>query len=93
MSPAPVCDPAGCLAIDVRMVTSTNGGRSWTAPRRLNAFSMPSFWMADTSLGRMLGDYFSVSWVRGRPIAVFSLAFEPIGGMHRQSIFATTRLR
>ena len=94
MSPSHVCDPtAGCLAIDVSMVTSTNGGRSWTAPRRLNAFSMPPFWMADTSLGRMLGDYFSVSWVRGRPIGVFSLAFEPLGGMHRQSIFATTRLR
>ena len=94
MSPSHICDPtAGCLAIDVRMVTSTNGGRSWTAPRRLNAFSMPPFWMADTSLGRMLGDYFSVSWVRGRPIAVFSLAFEPIGGLYRQSIFATTRLR
>jgi hypothetical protein len=94
MSPSHVCDPtSGCLGIDVRMVTSTNGGRSWTSPRRLNAFSMPPFWMADTSLGRMLGDYFSVSWVRGSPIAVFSLAFEPIGGLFRQSIFATTRLR
>jgi hypothetical protein len=94
MSPSRICDPtAGCLGIDVRMVTSTNGGRSWTAPRRLNAYSMPPFWMADTSLGRMLGDYVSVSWVRGRPIAVFSLAFEPIGGLYRQSIFATTRLR
>ena len=52
MSPSHICDPtAGCLGIDVRMVTSTNGGRSWTAPRRLNAFSMPPFWMADTSLG------------------------------------------
>ena len=94
MSPSHICDPtAGCLGIDVRMVTSTNGGRLWTAPRRLNAYSMPPFWMADTSLGRMLGDYVSVSWVRGRPIAVFSLAFEPTGGLHRQSIFATTRLR
>jgi hypothetical protein len=94
MSPSAICDPtAGCLGIDVGMVTSTNGGRSWTAPRRLNAFSMPPFWMADTSLGRMLGDYVSVSWARGRPIAVFSLALEPIGDLYRQSIFATTRLR
>jgi hypothetical protein len=43
--------------------------------------------------GRMLGDYFSVSWMRGRPIAVYSLAFEPVGDLYRQSIFATTRLR
>jgi hypothetical protein len=28
-----------------------------------------------------------------RPIAVFSLAFEPIGDLYRQSIFMTTRLR
>jgi len=94
MSPSSICDPtAGCLAIDVRMVTSSNGGLSWTTPQRLNAVSMPPFWMADTSLGRMLGDYVSVSWVRGGPIAVFSLAFEPIGDLYRQSIFATTRVR
>jgi hypothetical protein len=94
MSPSPLCDPtAGCLGIDVRMVTSSNGGRSWTAPRRLNVLSMPPFWMADTSLGRMLGDYVSVSWSRGRPIGIFSLALEPIGDLYRQSIFATTRLR
>ena len=94
MSPSPICDPtAGCLGIDVKMVTSNNGGRSWSAPRRLNVLSMPPYWMADTSLGRMLGDYVSVSWSRGRPIAVFSLAFEPIGDLYRQSVFATTRLR
>jgi hypothetical protein len=53
---------------------------------------MPPFWMADTSLGRMLGDYVSVSWSRGQPIGVYSLAFEPIGELYRQSIFATTRV-
>jgi RTX calcium-binding nonapeptide repeat (4 copies) len=94
MSPSTICDPAaGCLAIDVRMVTSSNGGETWTKPQRLNALSMPPFWMADTSLGRMLGDYVSVSWARGRAIGVFSLAFQPIGGLYKQSIFATTRLR
>jgi RTX calcium-binding nonapeptide repeat (4 copies) len=93
MSPATICDPtAGCLAIDVRMVTSANGGRTWNPPARLNVLSMPPFWMADTSLGRMLGDYVSVSWSRGRAIGVFSLAFPPSGGVFRQSIFAATRV-
>ena len=93
MSPATICDPtAGCLAIDVRMVTSANGGRTWNLPARLNVLSMPPFWMADTSLGRMLGDYVSVSWSRGRPIGVFSLAFPPSGDVFRQSIFAATRV-
>ena len=93
MSPATICDPtAGCLAIDVKMVTSADGGRTWSLPARLNVLSMPPFWMADTSLGRMLGDYVSVSWSRGRPIGVFSLAFPPSGGAFRQSIFAATRV-
>jgi BNR repeat-like domain/RTX calcium-binding nonapeptide repeat (4 copies) len=94
MSPSTFCDPtAGCLGIDVKLVTSGNGGQTWTSPQRLNALSMTPFWMADTSLGRMLGDYVSVSWAGGRPIAVFSLAFEPVGDLFRQSIFATTRLK
>ena len=93
MSPSTICDPtAGCLAIDVRMVTSADGGRTWSIPARLNVLSMPPFWMADTSLGRMLGDYVSVSWSRRRPIGIFSLAFSPSGGMFRQSIFAATRV-
>ena len=93
MSPATLCDPtAGCLGIDVKMVTSADGGRTWSLPARLNVLSMPPFWMADTSLGRMLGDYVSVSWSRGRPIGIFSLASPPSGGLFRQSIFAATRV-
>ena len=74
------------------MVTSADGGRTWSLPARLNVLSMPPFWMADTSLGRMVGDYVSVSWSRGRPIGIFSLAFPPSGGLFRQSIFAATRV-
>jgi hypothetical protein len=74
------------------MVRSNDGGQTWTQPQRLNVLSMPPFWMADTSLGRMLGDYVSVSWSRGRPIGIYSLAFEPIGELYRQSIFASTRV-
>lgn len=93
MSPATICDPtAGCLAIDVKMVTSADGGRTWSLPARLNVLSMPPFWMADTGLGRMVGDYVSVSWSRRRPIGVFSLAFPPSGDVFHQSIFAATRV-
>ena len=37
----------------------------------------------------MLGDYVSVSWSVGRPVAVFSLATAPDAGTFRQAIFAT----
>ena len=94
MSPSHICDPDGGMPGDRRQDGHLDERRPvLDGARRLNAFSMPPFWMADTSLGRMLGDYVSVSWSRGRPIAVFSLAFEPIGDLYRQSIFATTRLR
>jgi hypothetical protein len=89
--PSSTCNP-GCFEIDAKLTISRNGGESWTGPLRLNSLSMQPNWMADTSLGRMLGDYVSVSWSRGRPIAVYSLAFPPIGSLFRQSIFATTRL-
>jgi hypothetical protein len=93
IGPPVFCDPAsGCSAIDVGLITSRDGGRTWGRPQRLNAVSMSPFWMAETSLGRMLGDYVSVSWVRSRPVPVYSLATAPAGGLHRQAIFAGTRL-
>ena len=92
LNPPNVCNPVGiCLAADVALVTSSDGGTTWTPPQRLNAVSMPLNWLADTSLGPMLGDYFSVSWVRGRPVPVFSLATEPSGGLFHQATFATVR--
>ena len=94
MGSSPVCDPSyGCLQVDVNLVTSANGGVTWTPPQRLNAIPMATGWMADTGLGRMLGDYVSVSYVNGRPVPVFSLASPPVGDSLRQAIFATTRMR
>ena len=93
MGPSRTCDPGyGCFQVDVKLTTSVNGGAAWTQPRLLNAFPILPAWMADTSLGRMLGDYVSVSWTGGRPIPVWSLASAPTGAAFRQSIVATTRL-
>src|SRR5262245_33546958 len=93
MGPSSTCDPAyGCFQVDVKLTTSANGGSTWTQPRQLNAFPMLPAWMADTALGRMLGDYVSVSWSGGRPIPVWSLASAPSGAEFRQSTVATTRL-
>jgi RTX calcium-binding nonapeptide repeat (4 copies) len=92
MGPSRSCDPAyGCFEVNVNLTTSANGGVTWTRPQRLNAAAMLPAWMADTSLGRMLGDYVSVSWTRGRPVPVFSLAATPAGDSFRQAIFASTR--
>ena len=84
--------PAPC-GIDVGVITSADGGASWSQPRRLSAQSMRLTWLADTGLGRMLGDYISTSFVGGRPVPVFSLASAPTGETFRQAIFAATRVR
>ena len=72
--------------------SSRNGGRSWTSPRRLDAEPMAISSLPDTGLGRMLGDYVALSYVRGRPIPVFALALDPLGERFREAIYASTRM-
>jgi hypothetical protein len=82
---------ASCPGVDVGLVTSSNGGRTWTRPQRLNVETMPLVWIAETGIGRMLGDYISTSYVAGKAIPVFSIAAEPpFEDSFRQAIFATT---
>jgi RTX calcium-binding nonapeptide repeat (4 copies) len=83
-----VCFEPTCTGIDAWLVTSIDGGRSWRAPQRLNAESMPLRWIADSNLGRFLGDYVAASFVDGRAIPVFPLAAAPDRGLFRQAIFA-----
>jgi hypothetical protein len=82
--------PCGC-AIDVGFIGSSDGGATWRAPERLNARSMRLGWLAPTSLGLMLGDYISTSFVAGRPLPVFALASPSSKGNLREATFVTTR--
>jgi len=78
--------------VDVGVVTSSDGGATWKRPQRLTAEPMRLLAMADGDIGRMVGDYIATSFVRGRPVPVFSLASPPVAGELRQAIFATTKL-
>ena len=75
------------------LVESRNGGATWTSPRHLNAEPMTFDWLANTTLGRMFGDYISVSFAAGRAIAVTSLAGPPSTFKLSESIFATRGAR
>ena len=78
--------PAG---IDVELTVSPGAPETWSAPRRLSAQSMPLRWMPNTTSGRMLADYISVHYARGRPLVVWVLATEPVGTSFRQAVYAT----
>lgn len=73
--------------IDAFFVRSSNGGASWTRPRLLNTETMTRSWIAQTTLGPMLGDYISTSFARGRPVAVYALAARPDTRVH-EAIYA-----
>jgi BNR repeat-like domain len=59
--------------LDVGFISSSNGGRTWNAPRRLNAQTMRLDWIAQAG-GAMVGDYISTSFARGRAVAAFPVA-------------------
>lgn len=72
--------------LDVGFVTSTDGGRRWGAPRRLNAQTMRYSWAAQAG-GVMVGDYFSTSFLGTNAVPVFVLASPP-GTRLNQPLFA-----
>ncbi len=80
---------AGPAGIDVELIESAGSPSQWGSPRRLSAQSMPLEWMPRTSSGRMLGDYISVSFARGRPLVVWVLANPPVGASFSQAVYAT----
>jgi hypothetical protein len=72
--------------LDVGFVSSTDGGRRWSSPRRLNAQTMRYTWAAQAG-GVMVGDYFSTSFVGSTAVPVFVLASRP-GARFDQPLFA-----
>jgi hypothetical protein len=82
------CPLVSCPGLDAWLVTQS-GGR-WDAPQRVSPQTMPLAWLADGGLGAMVGDYISVSWVGGRPLAAMALATAPSYEALREAIFAVT---
>jgi BNR repeat-like domain len=73
--------------LNVGFTSSTDGGRTWRKPRKLNRRPMRLSWIADTDIGRMVGDYISTSFVGTIAVPVFSLAVKP-KALLDQAIFA-----
>jgi RTX calcium-binding nonapeptide repeat (4 copies) len=79
----------GANGVDTELVESAPNGIRWGAPRRLSAEASAFTSMARTTSGRMLGDYISVHYASGRPLAVWVLALTPIDGEFREAVYAT----
>jgi BNR repeat protein len=84
------CSRGACL-LGTGFAQSTNGGATWTAPQRLDALPVHLDWLARTSGGRMVGDYYATAYAGGRVVPVFTLAIPPTAsGRFHEAIFATS---
>jgi hypothetical protein len=83
------CSSATCQ-LRVGFISSTNGGASWSAATQL-AGSMTLSWLANTSQGRMVGDYISTSVRNGaNAYPVIAVAFVPSGSTFDEAMYVPT---
>jgi BNR repeat-like domain len=81
---------SGSSVLGMGFAQSRDGGRTWTAQQRLDAQPMPVTWLPKAEGGRMVGDYFSVSFAGSRVVPVFALAAPPRNDKLREAIFAAS---
>jgi hypothetical protein len=86
--PTANCTAATCQ-LTVGYTSSTNGGTSWSAPTQL-AGPMTLSWVANTTQGRMVGDYISTSIVGGRAWPVIAVATAPSGSTFNENMYVPT---
>jgi hypothetical protein len=83
------CTAATCQ-LDVGFISSTNGGTSWSTATQL-AGPMSLSWLANTSQGRMVGDYISTT-IRngGNAFPVIAVANAPSGSTFNEAMYVPT---
>jgi hypothetical protein len=84
--PVSNCSQQTCK-LSVGFVSSQDGGLTWTAGQQL-AGNMNTGWLPQTSLGQMVGDYISTSYVNGKAFGVFARAAQNNGSKLNESMFA-----
>ena len=84
------CLTQGPCTLGISFEQSRDGGKTWTAPQRLDAQPFSTNWLPRAEGGRMVGDYFSTSYAGSRVVPVFALATSPLNGRFREAIFAAS---
>jgi hypothetical protein len=85
--PTAKCTSSTC-SLDVGFVTSTDGGATWTAGKKL-AGPMKLAWLPNSDNGPMVADYIGVSYVNGNPFGVFPVAQAPTGKTLAEAMYTT----
>ncbi|MBI3731920.1 MAG: exo-alpha-sialidase [Chloroflexi bacterium] len=84
--PAANCSASTCQ-LYVGFVSSTDGGATWSAKQTL-AGPMTLSWLANTTQGRMVGDYVSTSFAGGTAHPAFANANAPTGGTFDEALYS-----
>ena len=84
--PTASCRARACR-LQVGLIESGNGGRSWSRAVRLNPRPIALTSIATTTIGRMVGDYISTSFARGTAVPVFVHADPPLNGRLREAVW------
>jgi hypothetical protein len=79
---------SACL-LGIGFAQSRDAGKTWTV-QRLDTQPFSTTWASRSDGGRMIGDYFAVSFAGDRVVPVFPLATSPVKSRFRQGIFAAS---
>jgi hypothetical protein len=82
------CSEATC-ALNVAYVTSQDGGNTWSAPIVL-AGPTTIDWLANTKIGRMVGDYVGVTYASGNAYPAIAVARANNGTIFDEAIYSST---
>jgi len=82
------CFPGTC-ELNVAFIDSHDGGATWSAPLQLDG-PMKVKWLPNTTLGPMVGDYVTTSFVNGRAYGIFAKADPPFVQPFDEAIFTIT---
>ncbi len=78
------CSTSTCR-LGVGFVSSHDAGKTWTSATKL-AGGMQMSWLPNTTLGYMVGDYISTSYLNGKAFGVFAKALAPVGSKFREAM-------
>jgi hypothetical protein len=85
--PTASCTASTCN-LEVGYTTSTDGGSTWTAGKKI-AGPMKLSWLPVSDNGPMVADYIGVSYVNGNPFGVFANALAPTGSTLAEAMYTT----